>query len=127
LVVILDCTTYAFNITLYIICLLSTGVDAFEGMFGFSDSHEYLYTESSVHSSYSRSPGIIVSILQVQPSESQHTVIDGSMTEQPKLMEWWLNMIYSWRDWIAVIFSQQNDNFQPLLCDQKYKLNQRLL
>jgi hypothetical protein len=42
LVVILDCITYAFNLTLCIICLLSTGVDAFEDMFGFSDSHEYL-------------------------------------------------------------------------------------
>jgi hypothetical protein len=42
LVVILDCITYTFNLTLCIICLLSTGVDAFESMFGFSDNHEYL-------------------------------------------------------------------------------------
>jgi hypothetical protein len=79
-----------------------------------SPNAESLYTESSVHSSSSRSSGRIISILQVQPSESQHPVIDGSTTEQIKLMEWRFNMIDSWRDRIAVIFSQQNDTFQPL-------------
>jgi hypothetical protein len=58
-----------------------------------SPNAESLYTESSIHSSSSRSSVIIISILQVQPSESQHPVIDGSTTEQTKLMELWLNMM----------------------------------
>lgn len=73
-----------------------------------------IHTESSVHINYRRSSGRIISILQVQLSETEYPIIDGSITEKIRLSEWRKNMTHSWRERIEVIFSNQNQEFQPL-------------